>query len=124
MTTRWWLLGACIALVTVANIAVAHHWVRRGEATYYGDEYVGQTMACGGAYRHRKMVAAARSRRLACGTVVRVKNLRNDRVVRVRIKDYMARDADAIIDLSRRAARRLRFLRAGRTRVRVSKTHN
>ena len=122
MTTRWLLLCASIALA-VTSVALAHHWVRRGEATYYGDQYVGQTMACGGIYRHRKMVAAARSRRLACGTTLRVKNLRNGRVVTVRVKDYMARDADAIIDVSRRAAKRLRFLRAGRTRVRVSKTH-
>ena len=118
------MIGACVALVTVADLAVAHHWGRIGEATYYGDQYVGETMACGGVYRHRKLVAAARSRRLTCGTVVRVVNLRNGRAVRVRIKDYLARDAEAIIDVSRRAAWRLRFLRAGRTRVRVSKVHN
>ena len=124
MTTRMLLLCACIAIAAVGHTALAHHWTRRGEATYYGDQYVGQTMACGGTYRHHKMVAAVRNRRLACGTVVRVKNLRNDRRVRVRIKDYMARDADAIVDVSRRAARRLGFLRAGRVRVRMSKVHD
>jgi rare lipoprotein A len=123
VTTRWMLLCASVALA-MTSVALAHHWVRRGEATYYGDQYVGQTMVCGGVYRHRKMVAAARSRRLACGTILRVKNLRNGRVVTVKVKDYMARDADAIIDVSRRAARRLRFLRAGRARVRIWKQHS
>jgi len=57
------------------------------------------------------------------GTIVRVTNLRNGRSVRVRIVDRGPaagpQGAGVIIDLSRRAAQALDFIRQGRTQVRV-----
>ena len=57
------------------------------------------------------------------GTIVRVTNLQNGRSVRVRIVDRGPtagpRAAGVIIDVSRRAAQALGFIREGRTRVRV-----
>ena len=57
------------------------------------------------------------------GTIVRVKNLENDSTVRVRINDRGPsddnREEGVIIDLSRRAARKLGMMQDGRVRVQV-----
>ena len=77
-----------IAALTTAALgapAVAHDRVWKGEAIYYSNELAGETMACGGKYRPRKMVAA--HRKLPCGTTIRVKNRANGRVVRLTVKD-------------------------------------
>jgi len=54
------------------------------------------------------------------GTIVRVTNLENGRSATVRILDRgPARANGVIIDVSRRAADKLGFIREGRTRVRL-----
>ena len=112
---------AALALGPLAT-ATAHDRYWRGEAIYYSDEFAGETMACGGAYRPRKMVAA--HRKLPCGTKIRVKNRANGRVVTVTVKDRGPfGDKDTIVDVSRRAARRLRFFDDGRTKVRLTVVH-
>jgi rare lipoprotein A len=73
------------------------------------------------------MVAA--HRKLPCGTRLRVKNLRNGRVVRVTVRDRGPYGSRAYrrthkLDVSRRAAKRLRFLRAGTARVKVTVLHD
>jgi rare lipoprotein A len=57
------------------------------------------------------------------GTLVRVTNLANGRSTNVRIVDRgparKARAAGIVIDVSRRAAEALKFIRQGRARVRL-----
>jgi rare lipoprotein A len=119
-----------LAVATVAGTlalgslttATAHDRSWRGEAIYYSDDLAGETMACGGEYRPRKMVAA--HRKLPCGTVIRVKNRANGRIVKVTVRDRGPfGDEDTIVDVSRRAARRLRFYDDGRAKVRVTVVH-
>ena len=118
---------ALIAAATVAAAlgapAGAHVRVFKGEAIYYSDAFAGETMACGGKYRPRKMVAA--HRKLPCGTTIRVKNRANGRVVRLTVKDRGPYgDKGTIVDVSRRAARKLRFFSDGRAKVRVTVVHH
>ncbi|HEU5055101.1 MAG TPA: septal ring lytic transglycosylase RlpA family protein [Kofleriaceae bacterium] len=93
--------------------------VLRGRATYYGDKFHGRKTASGERFSQHKMTAAHRS--LPFGTMVRVTNLSNGKSVVVRINDRgpWGRDRRRIIDLSKRAARALDFMRAGWTRVKV-----
>jgi rare lipoprotein A len=118
---RWILVVLCsIVAFGAATVApgVAARRVLWGEAVYYSNRYEGQTMACGGRYRRTKMVAAHRS--LPCGTKLRVKNRANGRVVTVTVKDRGPYgDRSTILDLSRRAAKKLGYLIAGRTKVRA-----
>lgn len=98
--------------------ATAGKRVFRGEAIYYSDAYKGSTMACGGSYHPRKMIAAHRN--LPCGTVLRVKNLSNGNIVKVTVKDRGPYgDKDTILDVSRKAARKLDFISAGRTKIKA-----
>jgi rare lipoprotein A len=95
--------------------------VREGLASYYGQAFHGRRSASGVRFDMNAMVAAHPS--YPFGTLVRVTNLRNGRSVRVRIQDRgpaaRPRAEGVIIDLSRGAAQKLGFLRAGRTRVRL-----
>ncbi len=117
------LLIAGTAAAVLGAPATAHNRVWRGEAIYYSDAFAGETMACGGKYRPRKMVAA--HRKLACGTRVRVKNRANGRVVTLTVKDRGPYgDKGTIVDVSRRAARKLRFFDDGRTKVRLRVVHH
>ena len=116
------ILAATVAAALAAP-ATAHVRVLKGEAIYYSDELAGETMACGGKYRPRKMVAA--HRKLPCGTTIRVKNRANGRVVTLTVKDRGPYgDKGTIVDVSRRAARKLRFFDAGRAKVRLKVVHH
>ena len=113
---------ALAAIVVSAGAAAAHHRVLTGRAAYYANQYVGQTMACGGTYRHYKMVAAHPS--LDCGTRVRVTNKANGRRVTVTVRDRGAYGDEIMIDLSRGAAEDLGFVKAGTTEVRAVILHD
>jgi rare lipoprotein A len=103
--------------------STAQHRVWKGDAIFYSDDLAGETMACGGKYRPRKMVAA--HRKLPCGTRIRVRNRANGRSVVVTVRDRGPYgDKKTIVDVSRRAARRLRFFDEGRARVRLRVVHD
>ena len=88
-----------------------------GLASYYGPQFHGRTTASGTIYRRNDLTAAHRT--LPFGTRVRVTNLQNGRDVVVTITDRGPHRRGRIIDLSKRAARELDFLRAGTARVRL-----
>lgn len=94
---------------------------RVGIASYYGREFDGKRMASGIPFDMNAMVAAHPT--YPFGTIVRVTNLENRRIVSVRILDRgpakRARAEGVIIDVSRGVARKLGFLRKGRIRVRL-----
>lgn len=116
-------LCAAVAAAALVAPALAHDRVWKGEAIYYSDDFAGETMACGGKYRPRKMVAA--HRKLACGTRIRVKNRANGRSVVLTVKDRGPYgDKGTIVDVSRRAARKLRFFDDGRAKVRLTVVHD
>jgi len=91
--------------------------VEQGNASYYGDEFVGRRTANGDIYRREELTAAHRT--FPFGTFVRVVNLRNGRDVMVRINDRGPHVASRIVDLSRRAAEELDMIRDGVVPVRV-----
>ena len=91
--------------------------VQKGTASWYGNEYHGRATASGEIFNENAMTAAHRS--LPFGTLVRVKNLQNDRTCVVRINDRGPFIRGRIIDLSKRAARELGMLAAGVVPVRL-----
>ena len=89
----------------------------RGRAAYYANSLKGNAMACGPKYYPSKMIAA--HRKLPCGTKLSVKNLANGKVVTVTVQDRGPHDDQFVLDLSRRAARKLDYLSKGSTKVRA-----
>lgn len=92
-----------------------------GLASYYGRGFQGRTTASGQRFDMRALVAAHPA--YPFGTRVRVTNLKNQQQIVVTIIDRGPSSANrsdgVIIDLSRGAAEKLAFIRAGRQRVRV-----
>lgn len=93
----------------------------RGKASYYGARFHGRKTASGKRFNMNAFVAA--HPRWPFGTVVRVTNLRNKRAINVEVIDRgPARSAQrrgVIIDLSRKTAQTLGFVKQGKTDVRL-----
>lgn len=92
--------------------------VQYGIASWYGARSQGRLMACGQPFNEHALTAAHRT--LPLGSRVRVTNLRNGRSVVVKIRDRGPMVRGRVIDLSRAAARRLRFTGRGLAPVRIS----
>ena len=88
-----------------------------GLASWYGPEFHNKPTANGERFNMYAMTAAHRT--LPLGTLVRVTNLRNHRVVIVRINDRGPFIKGRIIDLSYGAAKALGFTREGLVPVRI-----
>jgi len=91
--------------------------VQTGLASFYADRFHRRRTASGIPYDRNELVAAHRS--FPFGTLLRVTNLANDRVVLVRVIDRGPFVRGRIIDLSRRAAEELGFIAAGVARVKI-----
>src|SRR5580692_7570934 len=90
----------------------------RGLASWYGHPYHGRPAADGEIYDMEKMVAAHRT--LPFQTMVRVRNLSNDKTVDVRIIDRGPFVQNRIIDLSHAAAKEIDLLGPGVAQVEVT----
>jgi rare lipoprotein A len=92
-----------------------------GDATFYSRSFQGDKTASGARFDNHKAMAAHRT--YPFGTVVRVTNLRNGRVVNVVIVDrgpYGKNHREGtIIDLSRDAAEGLDMIREGQAQVKI-----
>ncbi len=87
-------------------------------ASYYGDKFQGRKTASGETFKQRKRTAASKT--LPFGTKVKVTNLKNGKQVKVRINDRGPYAKGRIIDLSKKAAKRINMLRDGVTKVKIS----
>lgn len=90
---------------------------QRGKASYYSDEFDGRKTASGAIFRQNKRTAASKT--LPFGTKVKVVNVDNGKTVRVRINDRGPFVAGRIIDLSKKAARKLGMLQQGVANVEI-----
>ena len=86
-------------------------------ASFYADKFNGKTTANGEKYTHDKLTAAHLT--LPFGTTVRVVNMTNNRSVIVRINDRGPFVRGRIIDLSKKAARKLDFIESGVVQVKL-----
>jgi len=98
-------------LVGILGTSCSPKVVEEGIGSFYADKFSGRKTASGEVFRQRKKTAAHRS--LPFGTKVKVINTRNGRQVRVRINDRGPFVPGRVIDLSRKAARRLHMVQDG-----------
>jgi rare lipoprotein A len=88
-----------------------------GTASFYSNSFNGKKTANGEIYSHKKMTAACNV--LPLGTWVRVTNLRNGKSVVVKTNDRLHSRMKRVVDLSRKAADKLDYVKSGLTRVKV-----
>ena len=82
-----------------------------GSASYYADKFVDRPMANGKKFSQHKLTAAHKT--LPFGTKVTVINLANHKKTKVRITDRGPFVQGRIIDLSKKAAKRINMIDAG-----------
>lgn len=110
-------LKIVLLLLVISLNSCAHKITETGKASYYADKFQGRQTANGEIFRQRKKTAAHRT--LPFGTKVTVKNLSNGKKVKVRINDRGPFAKGRIIDLSKKAAKKIRMLDAGVSNVEI-----
>jgi len=90
---------------------------QEGIASWYGKKFHGKKTASGEKYNMRKLTAAHLT--LPFGTMVKVTNLENGKKVVVKINDRGPYAKGRIIDLSRKAAKKIGMFQSGIARVRI-----
>ena len=88
-----------------------------GTASFYSNKFHGKQTANGEIFSQQKLTAACNV--LPLGTWVKVTNLRNGKTVTVKINDRLHPKMTRVVDLSRAAADKLNYIKAGLTRVKV-----
>lgn len=88
-----------------------------GQASFYADKFDGRITASGDVFDQNKLTAAHRT--LPFGSKVKVINLENKKEVVVMINDRGPFVNDRVIDLSKKAAKKLDFIDAGVTKVKI-----
>ena len=117
------LLAAIVVLAAdgPSTASDASPSIQFGLASWYGPGFHGEETASGEIFDQREMVAAHRT--LPLGSVIRITNLENGRRVTLRVIDRGPYGRNfrngTIVDVSRGAARRLRFVRDGLVRIKL-----
>jgi rare lipoprotein A len=113
--------GICATVVMLAIVGAAGMAAgqasEEGVANFYSDKFQGKKMASGEVYDKDKLTAS--HKKLPLGTKVKVTNLENQKSVVVTINDRMAASNPAVIDVTRRAAEELGFVKSGKTKVKL-----
>lgn len=104
-------------LLLLTNLACGAKKVEHGEASYYHNKYRGKKTASGQKFRQYKRTAAHKT--LPLGTKVKLTNLNNGKKVKVRINDRGPFIEGRIIDLTRKAARKVDMLEDGVVPVKI-----
>ncbi len=105
-------------LLLCISVACSPKITESGKASYYADYFKGCKTANGERFRQSKRTAAHKT--LPFGTKVKVTNLKNRRTVKVRINDRGPFVSGRVIDLSKKAARRLGMVEDGVAEVKLS----
>jgi rare lipoprotein A len=99
------------------NREVSNERIHYGTASFYANKFEGRHTANGEIFSQKKLSAA--SNIIPLNEWVRVTNIHNKISVVLRITDRMHKNNKRLIDLSREAARKLKFTGYGLTRVKV-----
>jgi rare lipoprotein A len=103
-----------VLLITLFT-SCSYRIVETGKASYYADKFKGRKTANGDTFRQNKKTAAHKT--LPFGTKVWVTNVSNGKTVKVRINDRGPFVAGRVIDLSKKAARKIDMIKAGVSEV-------
>ena len=115
------LASSILSLVLSACGTSKSTFTQSGQGSYYADKFDGRPTASGAPYRPGQLTAAHNT--LPFGTKVKVTNTRNGHSVKVVVNDRGPHVKGRIVDVSKRAARKLDLLDAGVIPVRLEVLH-
>jgi rare lipoprotein A len=105
-----------LVVLGMAGVAAAQA-TEEGMANFYNDNFQGKKTASGEPYDKDGLTAS--HKKLAYGTKVKVTNVANGKSVVVTVNDRLGASSPAVIDVTRRAAEELDFVKSGRTKVKL-----
>lgn len=111
------LIGLQLSATDTTKTTVSKPKILYGTASFYSNSFHGKKTANGEIFSQKKMTAACNV--LPLGTWIRVTNLRNGKSVVVKINDRLHTRMKRVVDLSKEAADKLKYIRSGLTRVKV-----
>ena len=88
-----------------------------GQASFYGNKFIGKKTANGEIFSQEKFTAACNA--LPLGTWIKVTNLKNGESVIVKINDRLHPKMKRLVDLTRAAANKLNYIKNGVAKVKV-----
>jgi rare lipoprotein A len=107
-----------VTLATVSMISItAAQTGEEGVANFYSDKFQGKKTASGEVYDKDGLTAS--HKKIPYGTKVKVTNVENGKSVVVTVNDRMAASNPAVIDVTRRGAEELGFVKAGKAKVKL-----
>lgn len=118
MTNRLLAFGLGILLAAGSTDAQT---TTKGNASYYSDKLHGRRTSNGDKYHRDSMTCA--HLKYPLGTLLKVRNPKNDREVIVKVTDRGPHTRRFVIDLSRAAARKLDIIQAGFSLVEITPYH-
>ena len=105
------LASSLLALALSACGTSKSTFTQSGQGSYYADKFAGRPTASGAPYRPGKLTAAHNT--LPFGTKIRVTNTRTGRSVKVVVNDRGPHVKGRIVDVSKKAARKIGLTQAG-----------
>ncbi|MEP6844649.1 MAG: septal ring lytic transglycosylase RlpA family protein [Panacibacter sp.] len=106
-----------VLLFSLSIVSCSRSVYENGKASYYADKFDGRKTASGAIFSQRKLTAAHRT--LPFGTTVKVTNLANGKTVKVKVNDRGPFVEGRIIDLSKKAAEKIKMVNAGVVQVEI-----
>ena len=101
----------CLIVLLFLFSSCAKYVTETGSASYYADKFENKPMANGKKFSQHKLTAAHKT--LPLGTKVTITNLTNHKRVKVRITDRGPFVKGRIVDMSKKAAKRIGMIDAG-----------
>lgn len=89
-----------------------------GIASFYAKKFNGRKTSSGERFNNDSLTAAHKT--LKFGTYIKVRNLKNDSVVIVKVNDRLPKRSKRSVDLTLRAAKQLNFVKSGLTKVEIT----
>jgi rare lipoprotein A len=111
MKQQSFLTLSCLTFLLFLFSSCATYVTETGNASYYADKFEHRPMANGKKFSQHKLTAAHKT--LPLGTKVTIINFNNNKKVKVRITDRGPFVKGRIVDLSKKAAKRIDMIDAG-----------
>lgn len=105
------LAASCLLLLLSACGGSKSAFTQSGQGSYYADKFAGKRTASGTPYRPGKLTAAHNT--LPFGTKIKVTNTKTGRSVKVTVNDRGPHVKGRIVDLSKKAAKKIGLVETG-----------
>lgn len=103
---------------TLKNTRLDTSQTTKGIASFYHHKFNGRKTSSGEIFQNNNLTAAHKTIKL--GTYVKVRCLKNDSTVIVKVNDRLPPRSKRSIDLTTRAAKQLNFIQSGLTKVEIT----